>query len=200
MAKSDFDTDLLLAYVRGELDADRSREIEVTAGSNAELAAEIALLQSLQATVREETAKADPGEFGWARLARSMDDRQASAEPKGFQAKRYAPWQVAAAAAIGAVAWHAASSSFIQNPPTDEIGYVPVVESKTDAFQLKVIFKENVAHGDVTDLLADMSAKIVDGPNALAFYVLAFESAEDTSDALATLREATEVVDTVQRN
>jgi len=196
--ESKYDLETILAYVRGDLDDDRSQAIDRAAGEDGQLAAEIAMVKGVRSVGLADAERADPAEFGWARLSKAIDKLDDTPSDESDTDRRFALWHVAAAAGMAFLASQAMTFLTMPSVGPDAPQYVPVTDGGEGVASLRVIFLEDARQGDVRALLNEVDAKIVDGPNAIGFYTLAFSNEEARANAEARLAEAPDLVESLQ--
>lgn len=141
------------------------------------------------AEAQESVAEADEG---WERLSRSIAAERAPANlNRGPRLAQFA------AVAIGAVAiWQFLAVPYL--PGREDAGFVPVSEA-ADGIVLRVGFAEGASAAELTALLTELGARIVDGPSAVGLFTLAFDDNAARDSAEASLAERTDLVLVVSR-
>ena len=188
----------LLDYVQGRLSEAERLEIEAVTTRDTSLAEELAYYQGL-ANAANDAAPAADHEFGWAKLAKSIDKEAARTSDVTMAANdNFSIWKVATLA-LGIIALAQTAllaGSFTQATSEDPI-YVPVTQPVS--FDVQVIFIDTVTSARMTETLNALDADIVAGPSALGLYDIRFTS-ETTRDAgLQSLRAMQDVVESATR-
>jgi len=187
-------TEELLDYVHDRLEADHRRAFEDELNRNAHLRAELEVVEA----VRRETALMLPGaqthETGWEALSKRIDaeERRVPANDN----RRFSLAQVAAIALCAMIA-----SQFLTIPfwsdgadPT----YVPASSASADVV-LQVGFSENATIGQISTLLQELDATIIEGPSAIGLLTLRFADDAARDAAADLLAEQPGLVDIVSR-
>jgi hypothetical protein len=190
------DDEMVLAYIRGDLDARQTERIARLSNERPDLAADIALIRGVRAAdAADAEAHGAPGALGWARLAREIDaDRSTGAGRPGHMRPM---WQLAAAAICAVGLWQFAVVPFLSGRQEGQPGYAPVSEATVDGPQLRVAFAPDATEGDIRALLQAIGAEITAGPGALGLWTLAFTDQAARTAGLAELQSA-ELVESVQ--
>ncbi|MEM7670058.1 MAG: hypothetical protein AAF317_13100 [Pseudomonadota bacterium] len=168
------DEEALRAHLRGEATSEEKARIETAAAGDPALRAELVLMGGLKDALAVATDGPDTREFGWRRLEAEIvkDFATVPAVP----VKRAHLWRIAAlflgALALGQGTYIALAPSTGEAP-----GFRTVSEEASIPFGLAVGFTASAEMGAVQALLADLEARIVDGPGAIGLYRLAFETA-----------------------
>lgn len=186
--------DRLLAYMQNRLSpAARvafEDELARDPGLRAEHAAMRAAADALGATPVPEGARS----AGWARLSDSIEADRA---PRAANDNRgLALLKVAGIVAATVVVWQFAVVPQLPGPETG--GFVPASEVVTTP-TLLVAFTDDATLVEITALLRETGAKLVDGPSALGLYTLGFTDAAALEAAEAALGARPELVITVSR-
>ncbi|WP_421853436.1 hypothetical protein [Oricola sp.] len=175
-------TERLVRYVRGALPDDEVEEIARAAAGDPELAADVAVLQAAAGTVRSEAGPAD--DLGWQRLARDIERMTPTATPR-----LVSPWWRAGAIAAGLLV-AVQGALIVANPGLiGDDSYVAATSGETE-FGVTLALDPDAREAEISSLLLEIGARIVDGPGALGIYHLAFDSAEDRTAGLERLRAA----------
>ncbi|MEC7259648.1 MAG: hypothetical protein VXW58_17705 [Pseudomonadota bacterium] len=182
--------DDLLDHIAGRAAPEVSARIEAAAQHDPQLAADIALMRGARAALAGEATEAPPGALGWARLERALDRAPVSA--------RWPAWQVAAASAVATVLlWQ-----FVVVPgfvAGSDGGYVTATGT-AKGVSATVAFAPESTEAQIRALLLASGATITGGPSALGFWTLGFADAAARDAALAQMRSAVGVVESVQGN
>ena len=184
----------LLDYVQGRLTAHEQGEIDVAIAGDEKLADELAYYRGLSNAAEPAPVPAGQ-EFGWARLAKSIDeDGVNSAKESHIANDNHQVWR-SVAMALGLIAIVQAGFLFSgpSIPNSNEPIYVPVTE--TAQFDVRVIFSPPATSADITALLNQIDGEIVAGPSAIGLYDIRFDSESSRDDGLAELRGAETIVE-----
>jgi len=191
-------SELLLSYAKGRLSVDERADVDAAAAQSPELHEELEYYKSLASAM--EAAPSDdaaPGELGWARLSRALDEtdrmEETVATPVGANDNSRG-WRYAAMA-LGLVVMGQFGALFVQQQSADDTArYVPVT-SQSAEFSAQITLVPDATEASIRDLLVSVDANIVAGPSALGVYQLGFVDAEARDQGLSTLKEATTVVE-----
>ncbi len=186
--------DQLPWLVNGSLAPAERERLHAALEASPELRSERAFFEQLRETVRDD-ADQGPGQLGWHRLRRHIEQEQA--RQHSARAQRWWP-RVAVAASVlwmvQAVWWWNAS-------PGDG-AYAPLSGASAPLAQgqvlLQVRFADGATQQQVSALLLPLRLQVVAGPSASGVYRLAV-APEQAVSALQTLRDATGVVETAER-
>ena len=182
----------LIAYVRGRLPEADAARIAVEATRRPDLAAEIALVRGLAGAADAEANAPVPGELGWARLSRALD-----AEPPRLARRawgRLLPLAATAAAAV--LVWQIVAVPLISGPD-GEARYAPVSKQPAAGFAVSVAFVPTASEEAIRALLAEIGARISDGPSAIGLWQLSF--ADDAARNAGLIRlQAADIVESAQ--
>jgi anti-sigma-K factor RskA len=182
------DDEILLAYVRGDLEAGEANRIDRLAREMPEVAAEIAMIRGVRAAVASDAADVrPPGAFGWARLSSAIDaGKGAATVPR--PAHPY--WKMAAAAVFAIGLWQVAVVPFLFERPVGLDGYAPVSETPAEGSMLRVAFAPDAMEGDIRTLLQRIGAEVTGGPGALGLWTLRFPDESARASGLEALNES----------
>ncbi|WP_118136567.1 hypothetical protein [Oceanicella sp. SM1341] len=186
----------LLAYMHGRLDAEAVADFEAELAARPALRAELAAMRAAAEVMAADTPRAEARARGWERLSRSIE-----AERTGRPAndpRRIPLWQAAGMAAAAVLVWQLAAVPYLTGPAPQPGGYQPAGEA-AEGPTLRVAFAQDARLDAVADLLADLGARIVDGPGALGLFTLSFEDAAGRDAAEAALRARPGIVTSVTR-
>ena len=169
------------AAFEGEMDADPS------------LAAEVATVTGARRAMAEQTVPEGAREAGWARLSASIAE-DLTPRPANFD--RPLAWARTAAVVMAAIAvWQFAVVPRFQGA---EPGFVPASDT-IEGPALRVAFLADAPLSDVTALLREVGATVVDGPSAVGLYTLAFPDAAARDSAEVALADRPDLVTAVAR-
>lgn len=176
---------LLPFHVNGTLDGAERGEVEAAIAADPDLAAQVAALTAVRATLRAEPVQG-PGEFGLARLMREIDRETATPAPTGVSGL----WRIAAVVALtlalGQLAWTVTREA----PPA-------VTLAGGEAEGLLVAFAPGTTEAELRALLLDLDLLIVEGPSALGFYRVVPADPEANPEALRAALEAAPIVESL---
>lgn len=202
--------ELLPFAVNGTLSEAEKAEVEAAVAADERLAAELAFLRGLREEVRGREVANSPGEFGLARLRRSIaaeaPAEAAPAEAPSSVTPLRAPrtnawWKVAAVAASALLVVQTAV--VILKPPAEE-GYETVTLAGGGPPQalagtvITIAFRPDAPEGEVRALLLDAGVVIIDGPSAIGFYRVAPIDADGADQAEELLR-GSDLIETLNR-
>ena len=160
----------LIAYVRGRLPEAEAARIAAEATRRPDLAAEIALVRGLAGAA---DAEADcPG----SRESSAGRGCRGRSTPKPARPGRRAGprlWPLAATAAAAVLVWQVVAVPFISGPGEDA-RYAPVSEQPAAGSTVSVAFVPTASEAAIRALLAEMGARITDGPSAIGLWQLSF--------------------------
>ncbi|MEL7197809.1 MAG: hypothetical protein AAGL10_05780 [Pseudomonadota bacterium] len=204
-ASNDIQPEEIQAFVLGTLDRDEAARIEQAAKSDADLAAEIALCEAARDLQSDAAMASDPGELGWARLDRAIDDKTTGAVPAAdnsaandnapsWAKRRFAGWQVAASVAMAVIGWHALVVPMIAPQPSEDTRYELASGDDGNTFALRVAFTDTATEADLRIALRGVDARIVDGPSAIGLYTIAFDTEEAMNSASEQLTANSRII------
>lgn len=184
--------DLLHELVRGRLPPDQAAQLNSAIEADPQLKAEHRLVEKLNET--GEAAGQFPGELGWARLSRTID-REGR---QGLWDRRVRVWQAAACLVVAVGTWQFAVAPQL-TPSADQPARFQTatgpVSTADAAVTARVIFAPAATAEAIATLLRETDASIVDGPNALGFFTIGFESDEARDAALSQFATAPNVIE-----
>lgn len=187
-------TEALLDYVHDRLDAEARQALEAELRQDAHLRAELAVVQAVQRDGVAAGPTSQARDAGWASLSAAIDaeERRVPAnENRGFSLA-----QVAAIAAIAVIGSQLITTSF--RPGDPGTGFVPAA-SDASGFILQVGFAQETTMGEMSPLLRELGATLVDGPSAIGLITLSFPDEAAQMAALEALRARPELVDIVSQ-
>jgi len=182
----------VLAYVQGSLpDSDRL-EFEATLEQDKNLAAEVAALFAAR-RVMGETADDIPSR-GWERLSERID--QISPPVANTNRPIWLPVaQAACIAVLSIVGWQVFESTV---RPNEDAVYLPASDVQ-GAHVLQVTFAAQATVGDITKLLSELGATIIEGPSAIGLYRLGFVDGPARDAASTVLQSRDDLANSVFR-
>ncbi len=170
--------------VNDSLDDEERDALQATVEASPELQRERDFLAALRSSVKQQQPEA-PLELGWRRLQRDIHRER---KPKGVSAS----WR---AAAVAASLLLLVQSLVVWLPREGTDQYRPL-SSGTQVSTLQVRFVDSASEANIRQLLREQHLRIVDGPSAAGLYRLVSEG--DRADALAALKQRTDLVEYVQ--
>lgn len=180
--------DDLLDYIAGRATPELAARIEAAARQDPELAADIALMRGARTALAGAASDTPSGELGWKRLERELDRAPGRA--------RWPAWQVAAASAVAAVLlWQFAVVPTVLSGPGG--GYVTATGNAKGA-SATIAFAPDATEAQIRALLQASGATMTGGPGALGLWTLGFSDTAARDAALARMRSASGVVESVQ--
>lgn len=178
--------ELLPFYVNGSLSDEETEAVAANLAANATLSVEADALKNLRASMQAEEVRS-PGEFGLARIMRTIDSMDKTAAPSsGGQWF----WKAAAVAAFAALI----GQQVLNYEPTQEM---TLVGAPVEA-ELIVAFRPVANEQEIRDLLLTHNLEIVNGPSALGLYQLKGADDVDLAEVLQALADASNIVETVE--
>ncbi|MEL6204863.1 MAG: hypothetical protein AAFR47_06085 [Pseudomonadota bacterium] len=191
------DIERLAAYRAGRLAPAEAEAFRAQLERDPGAAAWDKLAEGIAATEAE--GEAAPGEFGWARLNRSLD---AEMQPAAETAPASAPaaantgwrvpiWQVAAALVVGIGLWQAAVVPQL-TPGAPDAGFTT---AGVEGVGVTVLFRPDAEAAEITEMLRTVGATIVDGPSALGLYTVAPREGPSDAELAEALAERTGLVE-----
>jgi anti-sigma factor RsiW len=187
---------VLKAYASGRLGPAEAEALERAAAADPQLAAEIALVRGMMQAGDLALADRAAGEFGWARLSRSLDaDRRR--RPSEWVGARVPVWQAAAAVLAAVVVWQLAVAPQLAGEE-DEPAYAVASEAPAVAHAAQVTFRPAATEAAIRAALLEVGGQIRDGPSAVGVYRVAFEDAAALADGVIRLRAKTDLVESAE--
>lgn len=179
---------LLPFWVNGTLRAYDATVVQSALAIDADLRAEVEALKALREGMHALPVEQSPGEFGLARLQRSIAAETAT--PR----RSFGPLAAVAAAAVVA-----AFGTYILAPaPEAPGGLFQQASGPALRGALTVSFRDNVTEAELTRVLLAQDLVIVDGPSALGFYRLQPAANADVAAVVSALRAETDVIGSVE--
>lgn len=178
---------LLPFYLNGTLGAADAMRVKLALQDDESLKAELEMLRRMQTALREGIAGNSPGEIGLARLRRELVETAPV-----VQRPHYA--RLAAAFAMGAVVSALIAAAALRAP---EETYRQA-GAGAPPMSLVVAFRAGATSEQISDLLLTQDAAIIDGPSAIGLYRLSVPGGADLNATVASLIEATDVVESAE--
>ncbi|MEM7693080.1 MAG: hypothetical protein AAF318_01405 [Pseudomonadota bacterium] len=175
MAQTD-ESAALQDLVRGRLSEAETERLNDAIRDDPALEAEYRLISALNTA--DPAPHAFPGELGWARLSKAIDNEPAQKS----QGPRVTLWQAAAGVAVAVVAWQFTVAPLLVQDAAPR--YVTATGTSAPAGEatLRVTIAPTASERTIRTLLRDAGAQIVDGPSAIGLYTLGFQT-EDARTA-----------------
>jgi len=194
-------SELLLAYSKGRLDEAGMANVQRAVADSDDIAAELALYEGLaRAGAVEDYTDSAPGEMGWARLAKSIDEYETTAQlPVAANDNSGRFWRYATFA-LGFIVLGQVGFQFMgagQNSVNDK-PFVPVTEPVA-AFASQVVFQPNASETVIRDLLLASNAQIVSGPSSIGIYEISFENEDGLNAGLERFKQAPDIIESATR-
>ncbi len=172
------DDDRLLDYMQNRMGAEDRAAFEAEIARRPDLRAEIDALEAAVARIGAEPVPEGARDAGWDRLSAAIGAER----PMPANVNRAPQWlKVASIVAASVLVWQVA---VVPRLPGPDQGFVPASQS-VEGPVLRVAFAEGAMLAEVSALLRDLGARVVDGPGAIGLYTLAFEddAARDAAEA-----------------
>lgn len=179
-----FSADDLLAHIRGEAAPELSQRIEAAEAEDSALRAELAVLSGMRQAVKTEETGNPPGAFAWRKLEAEI--RRDTGAQDQFRSKGMTTWWKAAAVFLGLAVLGQAAYITSVSIGSDDSGFRTASQSQ-QAHVMAIGFAAGADIADITRLLRDANAQVIDGPGASGLYRVAFASEEDRETARAAL-------------
>lgn len=172
--------DLLPWLANGTLVGAERVAVESLLARSPEATKELRLWKAVQAEVEREPLNAGV-DMGWRRLEKQLK----KAQPQGG-APRY--WRVAAAAAVATIIGLQSTMLWRMNEDGDITQMAgPTVVVDANEWHVQVRFAEGATVAQMSELLAQADARIVNGPSALGVYDIAVTRTDRFADTAALL-------------
>ncbi len=186
----------ILDLLHGRLSDEEAARLSEAIAADPMLEAEHRLIAALGET---DTARhAFPGELGFARLSKAIDrETQRGREPVRVWRRAIPAWQAVAGIVFAIFAWQLVATSLLvdrSEPPQRYTTATGPAGPRDGGARARVAFVPEASEASVRALLREAGARIVDGPNALGFYVLAFDDTDARDAALRHFADARETV------
>lgn len=185
---------MIPAYLRGELvEADRLA-VEELAAKNPSIAADIEFQRGLRESLKPNEDAFEPGELGWARLSKAIEQEMPSQEQLVTSRPKF--WKYAAAILAVTAIGQAGVLGAIAFESDENPQYKTVLETTTYGSSAKVEFSPNVTASQLTEILFSVEASIVAGPSSLGLYEIQFKSKSSCMEGLQVFKIQKNVVET----
>ncbi len=192
--------ELLPWYLTEQLATAEAESVATALQENPDMMREAEFLKQIQAAVLERDVVPSPGEFGLARLRRSIEREQIDEQHQPQTStgatiiqKDWGGWRAIAIAACLVVAILLGYQ--VTNMRDDNLDLAGSPSSAV----LQVTFKPTATEVEIRTLMQALNLKIVDGPSALGLYRLQTDNkGEDLKAILVRLRAATTIVESVE--
>lgn len=196
MTNFEDETSLMIpAYLRGDLSDAESLELENLAAKNPAIAADIEFQKNLKAALKPDEAAFEPGDLGWAKLSKAMEQESGDHVQTVQQKPQF--WRYAAAILAVAAIGQAGVLGSIAFKGDDNAQYQTVSERPVQSFRAKLGFNPNVTESALREALLSHEASIVAGPSSLGLYEIQFSSESSCVLAMKALGERKDIVDTL---
>lgn len=183
------ETEALLPFWVNETldDADKTR-VQQALAANPDLQVEVDVLRRLREDMKSQPLPQSPGEFGLARLNRTLDQQRGQT--------RRAAWVLPLTLAAG-ICLAAVGLSVLAPKPAGPEFVQASGEGAEAVFVVSLAQTATVAQ--MAQLLDDNDLLIIDGPSALGLYRLAILGDSDPGPILETLLAAGDIVTSAER-
>ncbi|WP_435310986.1 hypothetical protein [Primorskyibacter sedentarius] len=187
-------TEEMLDYVHDRLDPEARQSFEADLSRDAHLRAELAVVQAVAREGAAPPPTAEARDAGWASLSAAIDAdarRIPANDNRGFSLA-----QVATIAIVAVVITQFFTLSLWPDDPG--AGFAPASQD-TSGFVLQVGFAPEATAAQLTALLQELGATLVDGPGALGLVTLSFTDEAARTAALEALRAQPDLVEIVSQ-
>jgi len=185
---------MIPAYLRGELSEAERREVEIQAAKNPAIAADIEFQKNLKSALKPDGNAFEPGDLGWARLSKAIDQEETVLEDMASKPKF---WRYAAAILAVAAVGQAGVLGSMAFKDDDSAQYRTASETLVKVHTAKLGFNPDIAESQLTETLLSLEATITAGPSSLGLYTVQFKSKSDCMAAVDVLDTKKNIVDTV---
>ncbi|MEO0973447.1 MAG: hypothetical protein AAFX85_10165, partial [Pseudomonadota bacterium] len=202
--------ELIPEYLNGQLPDDERVRLDAAVRDDPAFAAEVDVFRGIRQAVKSRTVSTIGEELGWRRLQRDIRHQEAAsqaaqastaphrASQASTQSERISPVWRAAAVVLGLALL---LETVLLTAPDDDAQYAPAGSASVAApFTLRVGFQPTATAGQIGALLQELDGELVGGPGSLGLYDVAFADEPALQDALKTLREQAQLVETAVRN
>lgn len=178
---------LLPFLVNGTLEGAELAEVEAAVAADEGLAADVATLRAIRATMQADETGFSPGEMGLARVMRDIEDAPVQLN----RAPRTRMWQVAAALLLAVVIGQGA---LMMTQGGGGPGYELAGGAEAD---LVLTIVPSATEEQLRNALLDAGVEITSGPSALGLYEVTVLEGITLEEAIGSLTSATGVIDSV---
>ncbi|WP_370227583.1 hypothetical protein [Cognatishimia sp.] len=178
---------LLPFLVNGTLEGAELAEVEAAVAADEGLAADVATLRAIRATMQADETGFSPGEMGLARVMRDIEDAPVQLN----RAPRTRMWQVAAALLLAVVIGQGA---LMMTQGGGGPGYELAGGAEAD---LVLTIVPSTTEEQLRNALLDAGVEITSGPSALGLYEVTVLEGITLEEAIGSLTSATGVIDSV---
>ncbi len=198
--------ELLPWYVNGTLSAEETALVEQCLAESEELQTELAALQKLAQAVQTESPVVPSAVKSFRKLQTQIDTSTAdsnAAKPSALgewlqKLRDQLTWVPAPAQAFAAIAVAVVLSLLVigNDQPVDDfvtLSDPEEISAYADASSIIIVFNGDIAGQQLGQLVNEVSAAAVSGPNSVNAYQLYFANTTDRDQALAMLREKPEL-------
>lgn len=186
---------MIPSYLNGTLSDAETQEVDNYAAQNPDVAADIEFQRKLKEAVKPADTDFVPGELGWAKLSKAMQEAETLAANDNPKRPKF--WQVAAAILAVAVIGQAGMIGTMMSGEKSDAKYVTVSETPVLDDTIKLSFKSDITAKEMTDILTGIKGNIISGPSALGLYEVAFKSESECSDAVSALKAELDAIETI---
>ncbi|MEM1396732.1 MAG: hypothetical protein AAGH38_04710 [Pseudomonadota bacterium] len=190
MMQDEDDTKRLADLLAGRLSAEEAAEFQERLARDPDADAWARLADGIKAAEAE--GEPSPGEYGWARLSRSIDADQRPTAPA--RAWRIPAWQAAAAVVLGIGLWQAAIVPVLS--PDDAAPSYTTASGDVEGV-IRVAFVPTATEAELRVLLRDAGAQIVSGPSAIGLYTVAPRDGLSPDELIEALSARPDLVEEV---
>jgi len=187
-------SELLLSYAKGRLPTEKCAEIDAAAVKSPRILEELEYYKGLaRAAALDTDTMAAPGELGWARLSRDLDQLELETAAPIAANDNSRVWRYAAMA-LGLVVMGQFAALFTQSTNTQDARYIPVSE-KSAEFAAQITFAPEASEVAIRTLLVSAEANIIAGPSSLGIYQLGFANEQQRKLGLEKLVAASDIIE-----
>lgn len=169
--------DRILAYLQNRLDAADRAAFEADMAARPDLRAQVAALRAAAAELGRQPVPEGARAAGWDRLSAAIDAERMP-EPANTNA-RFVLLKVAALIVGSVCVWQFAVAPRLPGLPG---GFTPASVA-AEGPALRLAFDDTALAADITALLQEAGATVIDGPGALGLYTVAFASDSERNAA-----------------
>ncbi len=147
--------------VNGTLDEEERRRVEAHLAECERCRREYRFLKALRQSVKTHWEEDSPGELGWARLQRRIQDEESSLSEHRWR-------RVGVAAAVMVIVLQAGVIGYLVQRAPGETAYQPLGSIEEPVLQVR--FREDATEGQLRRLLLEAEVEVVGGPGGLGIY------------------------------
>jgi len=197
-------SDLLPDYLQGRLSHRDRQRVETALEKDKDLQAELVFLKSLSANLKSNADNYTPGELGWAKLSKAIDNDLDNAAdnvpPIAVNDHQKSPsqfWRYAAVA-LAVVSVGQGALLMQKNASLEKDRYVTVSETSTvavDSYKATIAFNPQTTEQDIRMVLGLTDGDITSGPSQLGLYTISFKSQDALAGALTIYASKPEIIE-----